>query len=515
MHALFCPLFMAILIFGSASALNSVSLEKAIRLVQPKSLSLIQANSVRLLATVPPSCSTLREIRFYISYKTMIDSIHFPNPAFPVEYLGKAVHPPYEFIADLSRIPEQDLSLGFRIEGVTLSGKTVIPADGRVENLVLDRRPAVSNKKFTSRFIDKTLTIDGNLTDWVGTDSIGFSNGDNQIKAYSAWDKRALYFGIEVTDNTITGPYTQRGYLIGNRDMAFGFVDVKDYVPVHIYDEIELFFDKQNTKKMMRDLDDMHFLIGAKGAYYGRQFDYRGGKSFLWGQTVVCSVKVLDNPGRYVIEVAFPWTEFGFKPTAGRQIGFDLFNKDNLIAGGPSTGISWNGAEYTNYNNPSEWGVLELQGGGSGKTTMWVILALFGSLACVFVLMRRRNIRAKEEESLRTGKYDMVVKNIEKYLNENYANPELSLSDPARAVGISPKYAGSLFKSAKALSVSQYLNQIRIEKAKELLLQGELNVTEIAFKVGYNSPDHFTRVFKSFEKISPIEYKQKAPQRKT
>lgn len=57
------------------------------------------------------------------------------------------------------------------------------------------------------------------------------------------------------------------------------------------------------------------------------------------------------------------------------------------------------------------------------------------------------------------------------------------------------------------MSFLDYLNKVRIEKAKELLANTDLKVWEIAEKVGYKNPKHFARIFKDITGLTPNEYR--------
>ncbi len=71
-----------------------------------------------------------------------------------------------------------------------------------------------------------------------------------------------------------------------------------------------------------------------------------------------------------------------------------------------------------------------------------------------------------------------------------------SLEDLGRQVGCSPYYLSRQFSQVAGLTITQYIRQIRLERAAELLRTGRCNVTEAALEVGYNSLSHFTTAFR-------------------
>lgn len=85
-------------------------------------------------------------------------------------------------------------------------------------------------------------------------------------------------------------------------------------------------------------------------------------------------------------------------------------------------------------------------------------------------------------------------------------NQNVSISDIAKEGGISERYLRKLFSTKMGVSALEYLNSIKINKAKELLTNTDHSVKEVAFQVGFNSTDHFARVFKQFVGTSPRRF---------
>jgi len=70
-----------------------------------------------------------------------------------------------------------------------------------------------------------------------------------------------------------------------------------------------------------------------------------------------------------------------------------------------------------------------------------------------------------------------------------------ALKELGREVGCSPYYLSRTFSREMGMTIPQYLRQIRMERAAELLKSGKWNVTEAALEVGYNSLSHFSQAF--------------------
>lgn len=113
----------------------------------------------------------------------------------------------------------------------------------------------------------------------------------------------------------------------------------------------------------------------------------------------------------------------------------------------------------------------------------------------------------KSNKSKNTNKLKMkLFDNVKAYIKENIET-ELELEKIASNFGLSVYYFSRTFKEVTGISFSEYVNKCRIEIAKELLSTGEMSVKEVCYKVGYNDPNYFSKVFKKYEGISPINYK--------
>lgn len=95
------------------------------------------------------------------------------------------------------------------------------------------------------------------------------------------------------------------------------------------------------------------------------------------------------------------------------------------------------------------------------------------------------------------------------YIQANYAK-DLSMTMVANHISLNYSYFSYLFKEQTGLSFVEYLKQLRIEKAKELLRNSDYKIYEVAQKVGYYNPKHFSRVFREIIGITPVEYRNKA-----
>ena len=100
-----------------------------------------------------------------------------------------------------------------------------------------------------------------------------------------------------------------------------------------------------------------------------------------------------------------------------------------------------------------------------------------------------------------------VVIEVQKYINRNYSNEELSISEIANSLGISQTYLTRLFKRELGMTFADYLTNVRIKNAIILMRDPSLKLYEIAKLIGYSTQHYFSNVFRKYVGISPQDYK--------
>jgi len=93
---------------------------------------------------------------------------------------------------------------------------------------------------------------------------------------------------------------------------------------------------------------------------------------------------------------------------------------------------------------------------------------------------------------------------------EEHSDEEISLRETAKAVNISPNYLSEKFKQVTGVRFVEYVARTRFQNACDLLRNGNLRVSEIAFAAGFQSLSQFNRVFKRFSGKSPTQYRAAA-----
>lgn len=131
------------------------------------------------------------------------------------------------------------------------------------------------------------------------------------------------------------------------------------------------------------------------------------------------------------------------------------------------------------------------------------------SYADVSACLERINAAFKKKYPVKEEKeptyYDKILNKIDEYLVKNYQNAKLI--EAAEYVGMSANYLSKIYKEKRGIGFLDRLNQIRMAKAAEMLLDPEYKGYEIAYHVGYENPKNFARAFKAFHHVTPREYK--------
>ena len=99
------------------------------------------------------------------------------------------------------------------------------------------------------------------------------------------------------------------------------------------------------------------------------------------------------------------------------------------------------------------------------------------------------------------------VRQAQAILHSEFCSP-ITRDDLARRVSLSPEYFSRLFRRVTGSSFHDYLTDLRLSHARRLLLEGELTITEIARRVGFEDPYYFSRVFRERVGCSPSEYRR-------
>jgi two-component system, response regulator YesN len=118
-----------------------------------------------------------------------------------------------------------------------------------------------------------------------------------------------------------------------------------------------------------------------------------------------------------------------------------------------------------------------------------------------------RMIAEKVSETRHSSNGTAIVENVRQYMDRHYAN-EISLTSLADQFHINSAYLSEMFKELIGQNFSDYLVNLRMDKARSLLIDGQLKIIEIAHLVGYSNSGYFSTVFKKRFGQKPLDYRK-------
>ncbi|MDQ0493878.1 AraC family transcriptional regulator [Paenibacillus brasilensis] len=107
-----------------------------------------------------------------------------------------------------------------------------------------------------------------------------------------------------------------------------------------------------------------------------------------------------------------------------------------------------------------------------------------------------------------SGSNSRKMEKIIQYMHQHVSS-KITLTELSEMVQLSPTYLSRTFKDTTGYAVIEFFNKIKIDKAKELLIEGDKKVKEVAQALGFTDEFYFSRLFKRMEGISPSEYYSK------
>lgn len=104
-------------------------------------------------------------------------------------------------------------------------------------------------------------------------------------------------------------------------------------------------------------------------------------------------------------------------------------------------------------------------------------------------------------------RYSDIIEIAKDQIRKTYMSDEISLNTIATEVGMSPSYFSSIFSKEMGKTFVEYLTEIRMDRAKELLMCSSMKTSEIGYEVGYKDPHYFSYIFKKTQNCTPKEFR--------
>lgn len=104
-------------------------------------------------------------------------------------------------------------------------------------------------------------------------------------------------------------------------------------------------------------------------------------------------------------------------------------------------------------------------------------------------------------------RYSDIIEIAKDQIRKTYMSDEISLNTIAAEVGMSPSYFSAIFSKEMGKTFVEYLTEIRMDRAKELLMCSSMKTSEIGYEVGYKDPHYFSYIFKKTQNCTPKEFR--------
>lgn len=110
---------------------------------------------------------------------------------------------------------------------------------------------------------------------------------------------------------------------------------------------------------------------------------------------------------------------------------------------------------------------------------------------------------------------DVLMRRIMKCLNEHLSDADFNVEDLTREVGISRAQLHRKMKEMTGISTGEFIRNLRLEQAARIIREQDVNITQVAYAVGFNNANHFSTIFKRHFGMTPSEYAAKTNKTKT
>ncbi|MBL8026976.1 MAG: helix-turn-helix domain-containing protein [Fibrobacteres bacterium] len=447
----------------------------------------------------------VKTVYFYVLYYDFAPSSEYlqrDSSGIQPRLIAQVSKPPYEVFWDCADIPDQDVWRFFfycTIEDT--KGQIHTDRSATVRHLVLDRHSEFSKASIESHYTSATLKIDASFGDWPTIKPINFMNNNNLIETRTMWDENFLYLAIVVHDENLRG---QRN----------------NSIPARMFDCITLKFDMNHSRSHIQEQDDRGIAICVNDTLWGliEVPDGSTMKATQFLKTSLIKVRCLgtlnndkDKDTGFIVEAALSWADLGKISSNNDSIGFDVFNTDNDYGKVWRIGKGFSGTELYNNANPTEWGTLVLTGKPKIKLTMLILIALLVTCMIFIIVSKKQKKSTIPSQQVKATKSssEILTERICDYVKTNYSNPQLSLDILASGMNLSSTHIRKTLKAVLNQGFSEYLAEVRIGKAKEMLLKDKSkNITQIAYECGFNSSEYFTKTFKNLNQgYTPSDFR--------
>jgi YesN/AraC family two-component response regulator len=122
---------------------------------------------------------------------------------------------------------------------------------------------------------------------------------------------------------------------------------------------------------------------------------------------------------------------------------------------------------------------------------------------------------SKQLEAKKNSKQTDLIKRINEIIDREYANPNLCLNSIADELDMSPIYISRLYKQLTFFTLTDAIQEVRMNQSKQLLLESDYSVADIAKLTGFTNSSYFYRMFKKSNGVTPSDFRKQMPRTET
>lgn len=321
-----------------------------------------------------------------------------------------------------------------------------------------------------------------NLQSSAFTDK-GIDKGNSEIlKVEDSTDHKAIWFELK------------EGFISPYAGVSFFVPEYWDLSP---YNEIELAVDLENTKNLELSIATYQDGITKEN----EPLSYRHN---------VMEVPITGESGTYLLKLdrmqTAQWWLERFK-VRSTELGKPHWRKTEAISLVAKIRLNTDSPQLLKVKKITfKKDLTYFYFAAAALSGLWY-LAIFFYFKLPKETNRREELVIHYRQAENLSNQDNQDNEIVAYISENYHDPELTLGKLSLELKIPEKSISALIKNTYNMSFKEYLNGIRLSEAKRLLKDTDKNVSEIAYQVGFNSPNHFNRTFKTSIGCTPTEYR--------
>lgn len=267
------------------------------------------------------------------------------------------------------------------------------------------------------------------------------------------------------------------------------FVDYKNYSDVQVFEVgCQNCPPKHSYGPIVRGKFILHYVVEGQGKLLlgGKEYHIRGGEAFLiYPQELAYYEADEQKPWRYL------W------------VIFEGTKAEEILR---TAGIT----EEQPMLYPKDGGAELLLAMEQLMSDYNQELKTIGNMYALLQIIKNHSAEERQNNARLPQTY---TEQIKRYIEYRYVE-DVKVSELAEHCGLNRSYMTKCFTESTGVSPKEYLMQCRMQKAKELLKNADLPISNVAYTVGYSDPFAFSKIFKKREGMSPLEYRENKEQNK-